>query len=142
MSGYLDIASDAGPTFCAWPACDDRGMPRRVLVVDDDPNFRGLAARIIASDGIEISEAGTVATAIEVAREIQPGAALVDVGLPDGDGIDLACQLSAMPWKLHIVLTSSDPDAVSSDELRACGADAFVPKDKLSDVPLRRILAL
>jgi hypothetical protein len=47
-----------------------------------------------------------------------------------------------MPWKLHIVLTSSDPDAVSSDELRACGAAAFVPKDKLSDVPLRRILAL
>ena len=118
-------------------------MPARVLVVDDDPDFRGLVVRIVAgTDGIEVREADSVATAIETALSQEPGAALVDVGLPDGNGIDLARWLSAMPWGPHIVLTSTDPDAASPEDVRACGADAFIPKDELSDVPLRRLLAI
>ena len=117
-------------------------MSRRILVVDDDPDFRGLAARIVGGNGIEVREAATVATAIEVALEARPGAALVDIGLPDGDGLEVARHLSSMPWPVHIVLTSSDPDAVSPDDIRACGAQAFVPKDQLSDVPLRRLLSI
>jgi two-component system nitrate/nitrite response regulator NarL len=116
-------------------------MPRKVLVVDDDPDFRGLAARIVgARDGTEVSQAGTVACAIDVARQVRPDAALVDVGLPDGDGVELARELSALPWELHIVLTSSDPDAVGPEAVRECGAAAFVPKDELSDAPLLCLL--
>jgi DNA-binding response OmpR family regulator len=115
-------------------------MSCRILVVDDDPEFRGLAARVVAHDGIEVSVAGTVASAIDLARELKPSAALVDIGLPDGDGTELARALSAMPWQVNIVLTSSDPDAVGPDDVRACGARAFVPKDELADGPLRRLL--
>jgi hypothetical protein len=38
------------------------------------------------------------------------------------------------------VLTSSDPDAVSEDDLRRAGVEAFVAKDKLPNAPLRRLL--
>jgi CheY-like chemotaxis protein len=134
MSGKPDLAAGT-----EW---DDRSVSRRILVVDDDPDFRGLAARIVGGNGIEVREAATVATAIEVALEARPGAALVDIGLPDGDGLEVARHLSSMPWPVHIVLTSSDPDAVSPDDIRACGAQAFVPKDQLSDVPLRRLLSI
>jgi DNA-binding NarL/FixJ family response regulator len=114
-----------------------------VLVVDDDPDFRGLAARIIAADGtVVVGEAGTVATAIEQALLLKPAGALVDVGLPDGDGITLACELSALPWQPRIVLTSTDPDAASSEDVRRCGAEAFVPKDELPNAPLHRLLAI
>src|SRR4051794_39746082 len=65
-----------------------------VLVVDDDPAFRRLATLVLAAFGLGvIGEAATVATALAVAVSLRPEAALVDVGLPDGDGITLACQL-------------------------------------------------
>jgi DNA-binding NarL/FixJ family response regulator len=118
-------------------------MSCRVLVVDDDPDFRGLVVRIVASsDGVEVNEADSVATAIETAKSVRPGAALVDVGLPDGDGIALAGVLTAMPWGPRVILTSTDPDAASPEDVRASGADAFIPKDELSDAPLRHLVAM
>ena len=113
-----------------------------VLVVDDDPVFRGLARRMLAAGGlVVVGEAETVATAIAAAMELRPAAALVDVGLPDGDGIALARELSALPWRPRIVLTSTDPDAASADDVTSSGAAAFVAKDELPNAPLRRLLA-
>jgi hypothetical protein len=40
-----------------------------------------------------------------------------------------------------VVLTSTDPDAASPDDVRASGAGAFVPKDELPNAPLERLLA-
>jgi CheY-like chemotaxis protein len=118
-------------------------MKSRVLVVDDDAVFRRLAARIIGTDeGVSIHEAETVASALEIARAVKPGAALVDVGLPDGDGIALARDLTALPWRPVVVLTSSDPDAVTAADVRSSGVRAFVPKDELPSAPLARLLAL
>src|SRR4051794_28281936 len=101
-------------------------MAARVLIVDDDADFRGLAARIIAAGGqVVVGEADTVASAMSAALQLRPGAALVDVGLPDGDGITLARALSELPWQLRIVLTSTDPDAASPEDVRWSGAGAF-----------------
>jgi DNA-binding NarL/FixJ family response regulator len=113
-----------------------------VLVVDDDPVFRGLAKRMLAAGGlVVVGEAETVATAMAAAIELRPDAALVDVGLPDGDGIALARELSALPWRPRIVLCSTDPDAASADDVSRSGAAAFVAKDELPNAPLRRLLA-
>ena len=116
-------------------------MSRAVIVVDDDPVFRGLARRILTACGLEVvGEAGTVQEALEMATRLEPEAFLVDVGLPDGDGIDLAAQLTAMPWHPRVVLTSSDPDAATPDEVRRVGARGFVPKDELPNAPLQELL--
>jgi CheY-like chemotaxis protein len=114
-------------------------MPACVLVVDDDPDFRALVARMVA---VDVREADSVATATEAALAMRPGAVLVDVGLPDGDGIALARWLTGMPWEPRVVLTSTDPDAASPEDVRSSGAHAFVPKDELPDAPLRRLLRL
>src|SRR5215210_4465258 len=117
-------------------------MTTRVLIVDDDADFRGLAARIITAGGqTVVGEADTVASAMVVALELRPGAALVDVGLPDGDGISLARELSALPWELRVVLVSTDPDAASPEDVSWSGAAIFIPKDELPNAPLRRLLA-
>jgi CheY-like chemotaxis protein len=117
-------------------------MSRAVLVVDDDPAFRRLALRVLASFGLSIAgEADTVATAIEAARTLRPEAILVDVRLPDGDGISLAHQLTTLPWRPRVVLTSSDADAASAGDVRRCGAEAFVAKDQLPNSALDRLLA-
>jgi DNA-binding NarL/FixJ family response regulator len=95
---------------------------------------------MLLAEGMDVvGEAGSVATALEAAQVLRPDAALVDVGLPDGDGISLARMLTALPWPLRVVLTSSDPQAASDRDLRDSGAGAFVPKDDLPNAPLEQL---
>lgn len=116
-------------------------MNGTVLVVDDDPAFRRLAQRILASCGLAVAgEADTAASAISVAGTLRPEAVLVDVGLPDSDGIALARQLTALPWRPRVVLTSSNAEAATASEVRTSGAEAFVPKDDLPSAPLGDLL--
>jgi DNA-binding NarL/FixJ family response regulator len=114
-----------------------------VLVVDDDAGFRSLALRILRSSGLlVVGEAATVAAAMAAALELRPDAILVDVRLPDGDGISLGHALAALPWTPRIVLTSSDSDAAA--EIAACDGVVlpFVPKDQLPSAPLTDLLAV
>jgi DNA-binding NarL/FixJ family response regulator len=113
-----------------------------VLLVDDDPDFRGLARRLLTNAGLGVvAEVGTVAAATAAALDLRPDAALVDVGLPDGDGITLAGKLTALPWPLRVVLTSTDADAASPDDLLRSGADRFIPKADLPNAPLLKLLS-
>jgi two-component system nitrate/nitrite response regulator NarL len=107
-------------------------MAFTVLLIDDDPGFRRLARRTLARTQMSVvGEAGTAAAGVSAARELKPDAMLVDVGLPDGDGITLARELSGLPWRPRVVLTSVDPDAASPDEVERSGACGFIPKHDL-----------
>src|SRR4051794_10206491 len=117
------------------------GVTGSVLVVDDDGDFRGLARRLLTALGLSVvGEAETTAAALKAAATLRPDAALVDVVLPDGDGMALARELVALPWRPRVVLTSTDADAASPEDVRASGADAFVPKQELPGAPLQRLL--
>jgi two-component system response regulator DevR len=112
-----------------------------VLVVDDDRAFRGLVRRLLTAEGLTvIGEADGVATAMAAARDLHPDSALVDIRLGDGDGLALAKELSSLPWRPRVVLTSARPDAASPDEVRRCGAGGFFPKDQLPNAPLKQLL--
>jgi DNA-binding NarL/FixJ family response regulator len=116
-------------------------MIRSVLVVDDDPEFRQLARRLLAASGMTVvGEADSVASALDAARQLEPSAALVDVELPDGDGIALARELAALPWHPRVVLTSIDGEITTTDEARHAGARAFVNKADLPSSQLARLL--
>jgi DNA-binding NarL/FixJ family response regulator len=113
-------------------------MTTRVLVVDDDPGFRVLAVKLLEKAGLDVAgEADTVRRALQAVNDLRPAGVLLDLGLPDGDGIDLAHELAALPWRPRVILTSSDADAASTTVARACGAAAFIAKDKLTDEVLR-----
>jgi DNA-binding NarL/FixJ family response regulator len=109
--------------------------------VDDDPEFRELVGRLLAASGLTVvGEADSVASALEAARRLEPSAMLVDVELPDGDGIALTRKLAALPWTPHIVLTSIDGEITTTDEAVSAGARAFVNKADLPTVPLAQLL--
>jgi CheY-like chemotaxis protein len=116
-------------------------MDRSILIVDDDPAFRELAGRILVDLGLRVTaQADTVAAAIAMATDVRPEAALVDIDLPDGDGIELAGRLAALPWSPRVVLTSVDPDAAAPDEVRRSGAHAFLSKQELANGALLGLL--
>jgi DNA-binding NarL/FixJ family response regulator len=118
-------------------------MPIDVLVVDDDPWFRGIASRLLERAGFTVAgEADTVRRALEAVIDLAPAAVLLDVGLPDGDGVSLAGELAKLPSPPHIVLTSSDPDAVTDELATRSGAAAFVSKQDLTDQRLRTLFAI
>jgi DNA-binding NarL/FixJ family response regulator len=116
-------------------------MAASVLIVDDDPTFRALAIRLIAACGMTVvGEADGVADALSKALALKPSAALVDVGLPDGDGFELARELTALPWRPRVVVTSVQKNAGSPDEVRRSRAQAFIPKADLPGAPLAQLL--
>jgi DNA-binding NarL/FixJ family response regulator len=117
-------------------------MTSGVLVVDDDPVFRDLARRMLRGAGLTVlGEADTMAAALAAVREVEPSAVLLDVGLPDGDGVTLAARLASLAWRPSVVLTSTDPDAVTAADVRRSGARAFVAKVDLPNARLDELLA-
>ncbi|MGC5224846.1 response regulator [Micromonospora sp. DT81.3] len=116
-------------------------MAATVLIVDDDERFRDLARRMLTTWGYQPeSEAGTVTEALQRVAEMRPDVALVDIGLPDGTGLELSRVLAGAPWWVRVILVSSDSDATTTAEAAAAGARAFIPKTDLSGALLHSSL--
>jgi CheY-like chemotaxis protein len=116
-------------------------MAISILVVDDDPEFLSLITQILEESGMRVvATARDVHSAIAAADATRPEAALVDVGLPDREGIDLAYRLAALPWRPRVALTSNDRDAISAIQVDDHGPLPFVPKEELTNGQLRRLL--
>jgi CheY-like chemotaxis protein len=117
-------------------------MVSSVLIVDDDPAFLALAASVLESMGIAVvAQAPDAAAAVAAAGATRPVGALVDIGLPDRDGVDLAYELAALPWRPTVVLTSAD--AETGEALECPNGQApipFVAKDDLTNGTLSRHL--
>jgi two-component system nitrate/nitrite response regulator NarL len=95
---------------------------------------------LVAGGLTVVGEADSVAAALAAADRLKPAAVLLDVELPDGDGVTLARELAALPWSPRIVLTSIDGDITTTEEARTAGASAFVNKADLPNAPLRALL--
>jgi DNA-binding NarL/FixJ family response regulator len=107
-------------------------MSIRVVVVDDQALVRGGFAMILGiHDDIKVvAEAGTGLEAIEVAREHRPDVILMDIRMPDMDGLEATSRILAeADWNVRVlILTTFDPDEYVYRSLRA-GASGFVLKD-------------
>jgi two-component system CheB/CheR fusion protein len=102
----------------------------RVLLVEDNPDVRESSCELLAMAGFEVSTAATGMQALEIAPKFMPTAILLDVGLPDLSGYELAQRLRAMPQfasTLLIALTGYDtPEAHARSA--AAGFDYHMPK--------------
>lgn len=115
-------------------------MKPRVLVVDDEPQLvRALGINLRARD-YEVHAAGTGAQALELASRHKPDVVLLDLGLPDMDGVEVVEGLRG--WTtVPIIVLSARQD--SQDKVRAldAGADDFVTKPFAMDELLARLRA-
>jgi two-component system nitrate/nitrite response regulator NarL len=107
----------------------------RILVVDDDPVFRRAARRVLGDAALDVvAEAGDAAEARKHAAQVSPDAVLLDVHLPDADGMSLARELMTAWPGLRVVLTSSDAGAEPAGD--AIEGVRFVAKADLALVDL------
>ena len=107
-------------------------MSIRVAVVDDQALVRGGFAMVLGhQDDIEVvAEAGSGLEAIEVARTHRPDVILMDIRMPDMDGLEATSRIvEEADWPVRVlILTTFDPDEYVYKALRA-GASGFVLKD-------------
>ena len=81
-------------------------QPRRILIVDDNIDAADLLEVILRMDGHEVRSAADGQTAIQIASEFQPEVCLLDIGLPDLDGYEVARQIrSQIPTALIIAIS-------------------------------------
>ena len=104
------------------------GKKAHILHVDDDPDIRLLMAGSLSEFGYTVVTAGTVAEAIQLAKEIPFSLCILDVRLPDGTGIELCQWLRKLQPGVPIVYYSAyADDAAQKEALSLCG-DAYLRK--------------
>jgi two-component system KDP operon response regulator KdpE len=100
---------------------------QRVLVVDDEPQILRALKIILRDAGFEVLQAGTVKEALDAAALRPPDAAIVDLVLPDGDGIEVTMALRE--WsKIPILVLSAVGEEDEKVRALEAGADDYVTK--------------
>jgi DNA-binding NarL/FixJ family response regulator len=107
-------------------------MPATVLIVDDHPGFRTAARMLLEAEGYHVvGESATGNDALEAAARLRPALVLLDICLPDLDGIEVAGRLSAYDQPPVVVLTSSRDRSDYRPLIESSGARGFIPKAEL-----------
>ena len=114
---------------------------RKVLLVEDEVLVAALAVDALEELGYRALEATSSKAALAlVSGGTEFEFAVIDIGLPDGDGFELARRLRDTPRRPRVVLISADSDAANGAAAQRAGASGFFPKDELSGLPFRRMI--
>jgi two-component system cell cycle sensor histidine kinase/response regulator CckA len=99
---------------------------RRILIVEDEPSISEGLAVTLRDYGIESTVVDTGGLAVDAARQFGAEAAVIDIWLPDIDGIEVGMRLRALDPKLKIVFVSGHGNA--SHALAECAPATFLQK--------------
>jgi two-component system response regulator EvgA len=109
-----------------------------IVIVDDDPRFRTQARHVLEADGfVVIGEAVDGASGLAAARSLKPDYLLLDIGLPDVEGFEVARALAVNGPPPLVVLTSSRDARAYGRRLIADPSLGFIPKERLSGAAIR-----
>jgi len=108
----------------------NRDAPGKVLVVDDDPEIVTFLSTLLELEGIESSVATSAAAALEQLQQGRPDLVLLDIAMPDRDGIDLCKELKSDPRlaEVPVFVVSARPGKDVVDRALAAGAEEFIRK--------------
>jgi two-component system, OmpR family, KDP operon response regulator KdpE len=114
--------------------------PLKVLIIDDEPPIRKLLRMGLTTQGYDILDAPNGKTALALIKD-KPDLVILDLGLPDIDGLDLLTQLRARIEAIPIIVLSSRGDERGKVEALDRGADDYVTKPFGMDELLARMRA-
>lgn len=101
-----------------------------VLVVDDNPIIARMLRDLLAHEGLTVHVASDAASCRKSIEECNPSVLVLDIQLPDEDGLSVARKLKGDPRTSHIVIVGVTSHAMKGDKERAMlsGCDCYVPK--------------
>jgi len=111
---------------------------RLALIVEDEPAIRRFLRATLVANGYEVLEAGTAHAGLTLARSEAPDVLILDLGLPDGDGLDLLKTLRESSTVPVLVLSARDAESAKVAALDA-GADDYVTKPFGADELMARL---
>ena len=107
--------------------CRDRPI---VLVVDDDADDRQIYGMMLCYNGFDVAFASSNATGVQAARRYRPDLVLLDLGLPDGHGLDLCTEVRS--WKdtadVPVLVLSGFRETELGEAARRAGCTAYIEK--------------
>ncbi len=99
-----------------------------ILVVDDERNIRTLVSRVLAQDQLEVHGAGTGKDGLQMADEVSPDVVLLDLRLPDMDGLDVLRALKSRHSELAVIIITGYGQIQSAVEAIKAGATDYLEK--------------
>jgi two-component system, NarL family, nitrate/nitrite response regulator NarL len=117
-------------------------MTLRCVIVDDSAGFLRSARRLLEREGVEVvAVASTGPEALQRAEELRPDVMLLDIGLGEESGFDLARRLETeAKVPLRVILISTHAEEDFADLIAASPVAGFVAKADLSADTIRRVL--
>ena len=100
----------------------------RILVVDDDENIRKVVIAILEDEGYTVESVGTAKEAIEKSKRKFYNIALIDIRLPDMEGIELLTKIRETTPRMRKVIVTGYPTLQNAVEAVNKGADAYIVK--------------
>lgn len=118
--------------------------PARILIVEDSPTYAKLAALLLRACGHSVLRAADATEGLRIARDEKPDLILMDMRLPDLDGVQAVRRLRADPATAGITTIGLTADRISSEtereRVRAAGFDDYVEKP-FTEAAFRALLA-
>ncbi len=104
-------------------------MPREtILIVDDEESIRRSLAGVLTDEGYEVATAASGRIALDVLRESQPDLALLDIAMPEMDGVETLRRLKEMRPELPVVMISGHGTIETAVKTTRMGAYDFIEK--------------
>lgn len=116
------------------------GKPHKILVVDDEPSIRTLLKSTLARAGYAVIEAATAREAVSAAQIDKPDLVLLDLGLPDRDGLEIIAALRG-DGNLPVIVVSAREDSEQKVAALDLGAEDYVTKPFDTEELLARVRA-
>ena len=104
--------------------------PRRVLIIDDNDLNVQLASFVLSHAGFAVESAADATQGLLQIPLFRPDLILMDIQMPDMDGLTLTQRLKADPATRHIVVVAFTAYAMKGDEakMRSAGCDGYIAK--------------
>lgn len=102
----------------------------KVVAIDDAPSILNFLRLSLQYEGADFYSAGTAASGLALCNEVEPDLVILDLGLPDADGLDIVADIKHCSAEVapKVVILSVRKDKITRDQAFRNGADGYLSK--------------
>lgn len=119
-------------------------IPKKILIIEDDPSFLRAVSHIVEKEGYNVTTASNGMTGLRMAKEDKPDLLILDVMLPGLDGFEICSRLRNEPEtaKLPIIMLSAKGQEADRTTGLKVGADEYLTKPVNRELLLEKLTSL